>query len=133
MKFNFRKIASVLASAAMLGSTIGIAAAATNYPTPFVTGGSADVAVVVGANAAFTDALAAGNLQTDLQAQLARQTATSGTSTGASASGGDSTNLATSSQRLYWNSTLNSARTTISKSEMPILLKDGTISDDAGT
>ena len=42
MKFDFKKITSVLASAVMLGSTIGIAAAA-NYPSPFIVGGSADV------------------------------------------------------------------------------------------
>ena len=50
MKFNFKKVASVLASVVLLGSTVGIAAAA-NYPAPFVSGGVADLAVVVGANA----------------------------------------------------------------------------------
>jgi len=71
MKFNFRKIASVLASVVMLGSTVGIAAAA-NYPAPFVSGGAANVAVVYGSSAAFSDGLAAGDLQSNLQAELAK-------------------------------------------------------------
>ena len=35
MKFNFKKIGSIIASSVMLASTIGFAAAA-NYPAPFV-------------------------------------------------------------------------------------------------
>ena len=70
MKFNFRKIASVLASAVMLGSTAGFAAAAMNYPAPFVKLGVADVAVVVGGSAASSDYLAAVDLGQNLQAEL---------------------------------------------------------------
>ena len=133
MKFNFGKIASVLASAVMLGSTLGIAAAATNYPSPFISGGRADVAVVVGASAAASDFLAAVDLGQNLQAELAKQTAAGGTGTGATATGGDSISLATSSTKLFYNSSINAARTTISKSELPTLLTDGKVTDDAGT
>ena len=63
--FNFKKIASVLASAVMLSSTIGFAAAA-SYPTPFVESGTADVAVIWGGNAAISDLTAAIDLQSDL-------------------------------------------------------------------
>lgn len=134
MKFNFKKITSVLASAIMLGSTVGIAAAAT-YPTPFVQGGRADVTIVVtsGTHAgAASDYLAAVDLGQSLQAELAKQTATS-TTTSASASGGDSVNLATSSQRLFYNSTIDSAKSTLTRTEMPTLLADGTVTDDSGT
>jgi len=131
MKFNFKKITSVLASAVMLGSTIGIAAA-TSYPAPFVSGGSANVGVVVGADAASSDYLAAVELGQNLQAELAKQTATT-TSTSASASGGDSENIASSSQNIYYNSSLNAAKTSITKSEMENVLADGTVTDDAGT
>ena len=45
MKFNFRKVASTLASVAMLSSTVGFAAAAA-WPAPFVENGVGDVTVV---------------------------------------------------------------------------------------
>jgi hypothetical protein len=131
MRFNFKKIVSVLASAAMLGSTVGMAAAAA-YPAPFIQGGTANVAVVVGASAATIDNIAAVDVGANLQENLAKQTATTTTS-GASATGGDSVNLATSSQKLYFNSSLNAARSSISKTELPTLLADGKITDDAGT
>jgi hypothetical protein len=51
MKFNYKKIASVFASAVMLSSTIGFAAAA-SYPTPFIKSGASDVAIVYGSAAA---------------------------------------------------------------------------------
>ena len=129
---NFRKIASVLASTVMIGSTIALAAAA--YPAPFVQGGNADVAEVYGsAPGAAVDLAAVVEINTKLQAELAKQTATSGTSTGASATGGDAVNLASSSQRLYSNSVLNLARNVLTKTEMPSLLADGTAYDNSGT
>jgi hypothetical protein len=134
MKFNFKKITSVLASAVMLGSTVGIAAAA-NYPAPFIEGGGADVTVVVTSgthSGAASDWSAAVNLGQSLQTELAKQTAST-TTTSASASGGDSESLASSSQKLFWNSTMDAAKTTLTKTELPTLLADGTITDDAGT
>jgi hypothetical protein len=133
MKFDFKKITSVLASAVMLGSTLGIAAAA-NYPAPFIQGGSADVAVVVtsGNHAGSTsDFLSAVDLGQDLQAELAKQTATS-TTTSASSSGGDSQNIATASQAIYKGSALNTARSTLTDSELPSVLADGTAVDNSG-
>jgi hypothetical protein len=124
MKFNFRKIASVLASAVMIGSTLGIAAAA-NYPAPFTTG---DVAIVYGSNANIVDAVQAGLIQTDLQARLG--TKTSGTS--ATSSGGDSVNIGTSARKIYYADTVSSARTALSSTDMPSVLADGKVSDLAG-
>jgi len=78
MKFNFRKITSVLASVIMLGSTIGIAAAA-NYPAPFVSGANSDVSIVVGSTSpANVDYVAAVDLVTNLQAELAKTPVVSG-------------------------------------------------------
>src|SRR3990167_1440413 len=54
MKFNFRKIGSVMASVAMLGSTVGIPAAAA-YPGAFTGGGADGVAIVTGTNAGASD------------------------------------------------------------------------------
>lgn len=132
MRFNFKKIVSVLASAAMIGSTVGMAAAAATYPDPFVKGGVANVAIVLGASAATIDNIAAVDVGSSLQEELAKQTATTST-TGATATGGDSVNLATSSQKLYFNSTIVDARTSVTKVEMPTLLADGKVIDDAGT
>jgi hypothetical protein len=128
MKFNFKKIATVLGSTLMLGSTVALAAAA-NYPAPFVNGGAANVAVVVGANAP-ADILAAANIQANLASALSP---TASSSTGASVSGGDSIDLATSSTNLYYNSSLNAGKSTITKNEMPTLLADSSVTDDSGT
>src|SRR4030042_381272 len=98
MNFNFKKITSVIASAVMLGSTIGFAAAA-NYPAPFVQGGAANVGIVMGADAANSDYLAAVGLGQALQAELAKQTATT-TTTGGTTSG-EGVNMATSARGLY--------------------------------
>ncbi|NQS88340.1 hypothetical protein HQ584_00910 [Patescibacteria group bacterium] len=131
MRFNFKKIASVLASIAMVGSTVGIAAAA-NYPAPFVANGAADVAVVIGANSLGSDSFGAANIASDLATQLASQTATGTTSSGVSTSGGDSQDLATSSTKLYYNSTINAARTTLYKANLPTVLADGKVVDVQG-
>jgi hypothetical protein len=127
MRFNFRKIASVVASAAMIGSTIGVAAAA-NYPAPFVSGGAADVAIVYGSSAAVSDLSAAIKVQTNLQGGVS----SSSSSTSATTSGGDSTSLASSSQALYLNSALNTARTILTKDHLPTLLADGSAYDSSG-
>ncbi|MEM3405824.1 MAG: hypothetical protein QW117_02550 [Candidatus Pacearchaeota archaeon] len=68
MKFNFRKVASVVASALMLGSTAGFALAA-NYPAPFVVNGVADAAIIVGSNAPL-DSGAATAIQSNLNSKV---------------------------------------------------------------
>lgn len=125
--FKFRKIASVLASAIMVSSTVALAAAA-NYPAPFVTGGNADVAVVYGsAQVGGTDLVAAADIQASLQVELSKQTATSGTvSTGTIT--GESAPLFTSSTRLYMNDTLNQVKSVLTEAELPTVLKDGSFS-----
>ena len=123
MKFNFRKIASVFASVVMLGSTVGIAAAATAYPAPFVAGGAADVAIVYGNAAAFSDGLAAGEIQSSLQFELGKQTA-SGGSTGTGSISGEATPLFTGSSKIYINDRLNSVKSTVTKADMPNLLAE---------
>jgi hypothetical protein len=131
MKINFRKIVSVLAGAVMLGSTIGMAAAA-NYPAPFVQGGVADVAIVYGASANVLDSAQAGIIQSNLQLQLAQQTATSGTGTSATGTGGDITSLNSGSDLLYLNDELNENVQTLTKDDLSTVLADGTFTDDNG-
>jgi len=125
MKFNFKKIATVLGSALMIGSTMGLAAAA-SYPAPFVQSGAANVAVVVGSQAALSDAVAASNIGSDLSTKLAAQTATSGTSSGATASGGDSYKIEkTSTKFQLGKGVLDVISGTVTEDNLPTLLADG--------
>ena len=124
MRFNFRKIASVLASAAMIGSTVGIAAAA-SFPAPFVSGSNADVAIVVGSSAANTDYLAAVDLGQSLQSSLSSTSSSTDT-----VSGGEAYELWTSSTKIYLNDSINKARTSVTSSYLPNALKDSSFQGD---
>ncbi|MBU2053104.1 MAG: hypothetical protein KJ721_02580 [Nanoarchaeota archaeon] len=126
MKFKFKKVASLLASGAMLVSTLGFAMAA-NYPQPFVVGSNADVAIVYGTGAGVSslDLIQAGNIQTNLQSSLG--TTSSGTSTSVS---GEAYALFTSSSKIYMNESLNSVRSTLTDTELPTVLADGTFEGD---
>lgn len=128
---KFKKIASLFTSALMIGSTIGLAAAA-NYPSPFVKNGMADVAVVYGAAGANTDIVAATNINGDLTGKLVGSS--TGTSTGTSTSvTGEAYPLFTSSSQLFLNSTLNSVRDTLTSQELPTILEDGTFEGTTST
>jgi len=124
--FNFKKVSAILASAVMFGSTIGFAAAA-NYPNPFVVSGTADVAVVYGASADSSDAVAASNIRDDLDNYVT----TDGT-TGTTASGGDSVLLAKSSDNLNLGNLISDIFTgTVDDDDLSTLLADGTyVADD---
>ncbi len=122
MKFNYKKIASVFASAVMLSSTIGFAAAAT-YPSPF-TDGSAVVYGTAGASSDFTAAI-------DIYDQLtARVTGTTGVDASVS---GEAKAIETGSQSLYLGDYMNTTKTTFSKDQLPNILADGKVTDDDGT
>jgi len=128
---NFRKVASVLASAAMMSSTVALGAAA-NYPAPHISGGNADVAVIYGSNAAATDLVAVTDITSNLQASLASQTATGGTASGASITG-EAAPLFSGSTKLYVNDSINAVKTVVSDSELPVLLADGSVSGNVDT
>ena len=127
MKFSFKKIGSILASTAMLSSTVALAAAA-NFPTPFVKGGAADVAIVYGgADAAYTDIVAAADITSFLSTKLAEQTTTgSGGSTGTVT--GEAAPLFSSGTKLYINDTINTVKSVLTKSELATVLQDGSFS-----
>jgi hypothetical protein len=117
MKFNFRKIASALASTAMLGSTVALAAAA-NYPAPFVQNGAADVAIVYGNS---LDLVAVADISTSLSSALASGESTSALNTGAYG-------LFTGSTPLELNKSINSVRTSITDANLPGALGDSDFS-----
>ncbi len=132
---NFKKIVSVLASTVMIGSTIGLAVAA-NYPAPFVAGGNAPVAVVYGSNLpqGSTDLAAVTDVAVSLQAELAKQTASSGSSSSAVGSGGDSVNLGSKgSRKIYYGDAINAPVASLSSNELPSVLGDAKVVDLKGT
>ena len=96
MKLNFKKISAILTSGIMTVSGIGFAAAA-NFPAPFVVSGTANVAIVYGTGTGVSslDIIQAGNIQSNLQSKMGSAT----TSTGGTASGGDSVKLEKSSTK----------------------------------
>jgi len=121
---NFKKIATVLGSTLMVGSTMAMAAAA-NYPGPFVQGGNANVAIVYGDAAASSDIVAASNINTDLASALAGQTGT-GAATSTVTTSGDVVSLDTSSTRIWLNTSNNVAKSTLTKTHLPVVLADYT-------
>jgi len=124
--FKLRKIAAVLAGMTMIGSTVALAAAA-NYPAPFVSGGNADVAIVYGSTAANTDLVAVADINTQLQAKLAEQTATTSSSTSVTTTG-EVAPLFTGSTSIYVNDSLNTVQSALTKRELPTVLADGSFS-----
>ena len=124
MKFNYKKICSILASGIMLASTLGFAAAA-SYPEPFVSSGTENSAVVVGANAATTDWAAAIDVQTKLNALVT-------TSAGVSvAAGGDSFKIEKPSTKFQLSKgILDIYSADVTEDKLPTLLKDGKFIDD---
>jgi len=134
MKLNFKKIASVLTSTVMLGSTVALAAAA-NYPAPFVQNGNANVAVVYGAGAAITDVAAVVDITANLQAKLAEQTATGGSSnTGVSVSGGDYVTLVKPSDNINLGDDVYDVfGPSVTDDDLGVLLEDGVYTNDENT
>jgi len=108
MRFNFRKISAVIASAVMIGSSAGFAAAA-NYPAPFVSSGSPSVAVVYGASAT-GDLAAATNIQTNLIGKV-----TVSTSTGNTTISGDNVKIEKSSDKLNLGNAINDIQTSLKR------------------
>ncbi len=124
MKFDFRKISAIASSALMVGMTMGMAAAA-NYPAPFVSGGTANVAVVYGTGEGVSslDLIQAGNIQTSLQSALG---GTSSGGTSSTVTGGDSVLVAKSSDNLNVGNTWAVFTGTVDDADLSTLLADGT-------
>ncbi|MGV8151663.1 MAG: hypothetical protein ACP5OG_01150 [Candidatus Nanoarchaeia archaeon] len=121
MKFNFRKIASVFASAVMLSSTLGFAAAAT-YPAPFNTG--AAVVVGTGTGVAASDAAQAVIVFNDLKSKAVTTEATT------DPTGGETYEFTKGSKYVHIGGGLANVTTSLSKDELPTLLADGVYTDD---
>jgi hypothetical protein len=123
MRFNFKKITAIATSALMVGMTMGVAAA-TNYPAPFVSGGTANVAVVYGTGEGVSalDQTQAYNINLNLQSFMGD----SDGDTGDVVTGGDSVLLAKASDNLNLANTWQVFGTTVTDDYLPELLADGT-------
>ncbi len=126
MKFNFKKIASVIASTVMLSSTVALAAAA-NYPSPFVKSGVADVAVVFGAAAAQSDMTAAVDITNNLNSKLIAGTSPT------TVEGGDFVQLAKTTNLFNLGEDFRDIYTTLDDEQLSTVLKSTTYEDDEGT
>lgn len=122
MRFNFKKISAIGASILLTGMSMGVAAAAA-YPSPFVSDdGVGDVAIVYGSNAKPTDQVAATNIKEALSEYVKKEKVTVE---------GESYPLYTSSSKIYMNDSIATAgRATLTKTELPNLLADGTFEGD---
>ena len=121
MRLNFRKISALASSALMLGMTAGIAAAA-NYPAPFVSGGSPNVAIVYGSGAALSDQTAAQSISASLSSFV---------SGGGTPTGGDSFKLERSSTFFHLGDNITEVYSSdIDDDELEELLADGVYVDD---
>jgi len=123
MKLNLRRIATVLASAAMIGSTLGIAAA-TTYPAPFVANGEGHVGVVLGADG--SDWTTGTNLLVDLGDELIAQTAQGGTPTTGTwtCTAGDCAPLERTSDSFNLGESMSDFYTYLDDGELAIVLAD---------
>jgi hypothetical protein len=133
-KLNFRKIAALGGSLLLTGMSLGVASAAA-YPAPFVSGGSANVAIVYGTGAGVSalDTVQAGNIQKDLVQAGYIQTDLQGY-LGTGSSGGiiidDGFQIKRTGNEFNLGDNANTIRDTIRKDQLPTLLADGTYLDD---
>jgi len=123
MKFNIRKISAIGASVLMAGLTMGTAMAA-NYPAPFVSGGSANAAIVYGTGSGVSnlDQIAANAIQADLGESLPATGSTS-------FEGGEVFTLDKDSNHFNLGDGLNDVHTSLNDDDMEVFLADGTYDD----
>jgi len=123
MEFNFKRISAIMGSLLMTGLSMGTAMAA-DYPAPFVTGGSANAAIVYGTGSGVSnlDQVAANAIQADLGEELPA----TGTTT---FSGGDVFTLDKDSDHFNLGDGLNDIHATLSDDDMEVFLAAGTFND----
>ncbi len=119
----FKKITAIGVSALMLGLTMGTAAAA-SFPSPFSGQAASGVAVVTGSGSGVDDGIAAG----DISSYLASRVSSSGTTT---VSGGDSFKLEKANNKFNLGNAINNVYTSIDERELPVVLAEGTYTNDA--
>ncbi len=134
MSKTMNKIGTIFAAVTLVGATMvgAMAADLSQLPAPFVQNGVADVAIVVGANAATADVLGSIDIASMLQANAVTTTAveTSGNSK-ATVEGGAS--IDQSGNPLLLGGSLQTAKPRMTSSDLPDLLADGDITLEANS
>lgn len=118
----------------MAGSTLAFAQL-DRYPAPFVTSAGPDTLVVVGAAAAPSDVVGAVDLAARLGGEVTTDVPVPGT-VGLATVVGEGKSVHTANEKVYLDNNLKKTglRTSMSDTDLPNLLKSGTVSDsDAGT
>jgi len=125
---NFKRISAIASSILLTGMTLGMAAASA-YPAPFVSGSTADVGIVYGANAATSDIVQTANIQTDLQSQLG----SGGTTVTTTCAGGDCFLVEQASSKLnIYDNVTDIKSGALDETELPNVLADGTYTSGDG-
>ncbi len=127
MKRIFKKITAIASGVLLAGMTVGTAAAA-NYPSPFVSGSTSDVAIVYGTGAGVdnSDQVQAGVIQEDLEASM------TGSGDTTAASGGDSFKYEKSSTKFHLGMGVLDVRSSaLSDDELETLLASEVFTDDS--
>src|SRR3989344_2060515 len=124
-----KKIGAISTGAAFLGASLmgAMAADLSDYPSPFVTSGAANSAVIIH-SANGLDSASAGYILTGLSGAI---TSTGSTTTVTSVAGGYK--LEYSGNKFNLNDTAYDIDNKLTKTQMPVLLKKETYVDDEGT
>jgi len=124
-----KKIGAISTGAAFLGASLmgAMAADLSEYPSPFVVGGKASSAVIIHSGNGM-DSGAAGYVLQGLSGAI---TATAGTTAVTSVAGGYK--LEYSGTKFNLNDTAYDIDNKLTKTQMPVLLKKETFTDDEGT
>ncbi|MCD6381688.1 MAG: S-layer protein, partial [Candidatus Aenigmarchaeota archaeon] len=127
-----KTIAAGTLAAVMAGATLGFAATLADYPAPFVTDGSADTLIVVGANAAPVDVVGAIDIAARLGAEPSEEKTITvpGSAATTTVSGGVA--LETENTKLYLGSNITEAKQALTSEDLPMLLSSGKFTDDSG-
>ena len=101
-----------------------------NYPSNFVSSGSFDAKVVVGASAAASDTIAAQSLISDIKNDLSGANPQTEIVYRVNSEDGSSHSVSDSNDDLNLGEALNAALEKFKEEEMPSFLKDGVVSDE---
>ena len=139
-KMQPRRLGASLLGAVLAGASIAFPAlAASNYtlgdyPKPFVTDGSTNFLIVVGANAKPIDVVGAIDIAARLGAEPGEEKTitVSGTAGGQVSVSGEGVTLDTADSKLYLGDEIDEVVDTLTSKELPTILEKGTFEDDDG-
>jgi hypothetical protein len=132
---QIRKLLAGGMAAAMAGTTMAFGAIAVSENLGGYVDGTTVPSIVIGSSAGSAteypkDVAAAADVAAAM-AGYATETVNIAGGTTTSVSGG--ADIATTNTKLYFKSVLNRARSTLTSTQLPVLLESGTFTDDAGT